>query len=254
MKFSLAAFLKALLSAILAGLAGGTVAVSVGFLGCNQPVPPQTQPDSPPPPTKPEPPKPDALNAIGRIAMANGYCSGTVIAPRLADGRWHIITAAHCVKNVGERVTFLPRTGGSVPCTVQAINRQADACILSTDVSGDLAFTELATEDPQPGTAIWHAGFGIHVPGNVEKGKVLSSANRDGQIRYHLSVSPGDSGGGIVTDAAGKLLSPVCCTTCLGCPGDVYGASPSVVRKMLSTPTDFVDLKPIAMPAAPVPE
>ena len=182
MKFNWTAFVNALVAALLAGLTGGVTAVS--FKGCNGgsvPPPPQTCP-VPPPDAKPAPPeaKPDALNAIGRIAMNGGFCSGTVVAPRLADGRWHIVTAAH-----------------------------------------------------------------------VENGQVLAAPNRDEQIRYRLSVSPGDSGGGIMTDASGRLLSPVCCTTCLGCPGDVWGASPTVIKRMIAKPTEFVDLLPVAMPPPP---
>jgi hypothetical protein len=77
----------------------------------------------------------------------------------------------------------------------------------------------------------------------------LSGEDSNGQIRYRLSVSHGDSGGGIVSTKDGKLLSPVCCTTRIAGVGDVWGASPRIIQEMITTPTAFAsDLEPIQMP------
>jgi hypothetical protein len=94
-----------------------------------------------------------------------------------------------------------------------------------------------------------HCGYGVHIPGNREDGYVVARENADLQVRYRLSVSQGDSGGGIIATATGELLSPVCCTTRLNGVGDVWGASPRVIRSMLTHPAHYSDdLKPIAMP------
>jgi len=184
--------------------------------------------------------------------MAGGYCSGTVIGPRLQDGRWNIVSAAHCVKRVGERVTFIPRNGRApVPCLVGSIDRRADVAILITEHSVDLAHTLLAEAPIVIGLPVWHSGFGIDQPGNRESGQVTALANGDGQVQYRISVSPGDSGGGILTTADGLLLSPVCCTTNLARIGNVWGGGPGVIRRMIANPTAFLDLPPIAMPSPP---
>lgn len=238
--------LVAVLTAILT-LLGGTVATQVG--GCwNVPIPPPPDIDTPPPDGAP-----DALQAIGKIAMQGGYCSGTVVGPRMSDGRWRIVSAAHCFKRVGEDATFIQRTGSSRKIQVIAIDRKADIAICLTEQGqGAMAFTYVANNTPPPGTRIWHAGYGVHIPGNREDGTVVSGPNPSGQVEYELSVSPGDSGGGIVTDSNGHLLSPVCCTTRLAGRGRVWGGSPEQIRRMLATPTDYVDLAPIEMPPPPV--
>ena len=237
--------LVALLTAFIT-IIGGTTVTQVS--GCGAGIPPAIpDPDLPPDTTSPDP-----WNAIGKIAMQGGYCSGTVIGPRASDGRWRVVSAAHCFKRVGEEATFIQRSGPSRKITVIALDRKADIAICMTDQGqGLMAYTNVASSTPAAGTKIWHGGYGRHVPGNREDGEVLGGPNNDGQVKYRLSVSPGDSGGGIVVDAAGLLLSPVCCTTRLDGPGEVWGGSPEQIRRMLATPTDFIDLPPIEMPPAP---
>ena len=187
--------------------------------------------------------------------METGFCSATVVNPPDATGRRTLVTAAHCVKRVGEAVTYIPRNESrSIPCSVVAIDRQADIAILSTDApQPDLPFLVVAVQTPAIGSEVLHAGFGRDRPANVERGTVTSAILPNGQVRYRLSVSPGDSGGGICFTSAGELLSPVCCTTAFGpAVGDTYGGSPERVRDMLNRPAWFIDLPPIAMPPPPV--
>ena len=223
----------------------GTVAYVASTGGCRQPPSPPTDREPPPSP-------PDAVNAIGRIAMSRGFCSGTVVGPKLPNGRWTIVSASHCFDRVGEQATFIPRQGSSFRVQVQAIDRRADIAILNTlDSHPTLAYTTVAEKTPPVGTPIFHAGFGVDTPGNVERGQVTAGPNQSQQVQYRLDVSPGDSGGGICVDADGRLLSPVCCTTCLGCVGDVWGGSPERIREMVSNPTNFIDLPPVPMPPPP---
>jgi hypothetical protein len=218
--------------------------------GCGK-GPPIIQPPGPPP--KPEQ-KPDAWNAIGKLALQGAYCSGTVIGPPKSDGRWTVVSAAHCVNRVGEHATFIQRSGTSRNVTCYAINKTADISLWSTDAAqGDMAFTIVARTTPQPGTRVFHGGFGRDQPGNREEGEVVTLPNQDGQVKYHLSVSPGDSGGGICINENGELLSPVCCTTRLDGPGEVWGGSPEMINRMLTVPTEFLELPPMKMPPAPKP-
>lgn len=228
---------------ILGAFLGGGAATQVS--GCGQgPTPEPPNPDKPPPIGKFDP-----WNAIGKLTFQGGYCSGTVISPRMEDGRWVIVTAAHCNSRPGTRATFVQRSGVSRQVTCVAANREADIAIYHTDAGqGEMSFTNLATGTPSPGTAVFHGGFGRHNPGNREEGRVIGGPNGDGQVQYELSVSPGDSGGGICMTDKGELLSPVCCTTRLDGPGRVWGGSPEMIRKMVTTPTEFIDLPPIPMP------
>lgn len=240
---------------ILIAIVTGAI-TALGMLGITEfdglkkpPVPPIVDPKPEPPKPEPKPaPKPEPLAAIAKILMNGGYCSGTVVTGRRPDGRYNIVSAAHCFKSHGEKVTILMRSGLTLSATVSAIDRKADCATLVTDVIDSLPFANVAPRSPSPGTRIWHAGFGFDQPANREDGSVVASPNPDGQIQYRLSVSSGDSGGGIMHNEAGELLSPVCCTTRIAGVGDVWGASPEVIRRMLASPAEFLDVPPQEMP------
>jgi hypothetical protein len=208
------------------------------------------QPDTPAP--KPEPekpqPQPDPWKAICKVVMQGGYCSGTIVGPRRADGRWSIVSASHCFRRVGEQVQILTRDGLTFSASVVAINRKADCAILIADYRDDLPFALVAETIPEINSQVWHGGYGFDKPGNKETGILLAGEDSNEQLRYRLNVSNGDSGGGIITDASGKLLSPVCCTTRIAALADVWGASPNVIRRMLATPTEFLGVPPVEMP------
>ena len=217
--------------------------------------PPITDPRPDPRPKPPEPrPTPDPVAAVGRIQIGNGGCSATVVGPRRSDGRWNVLTAAHCATRVGESGVMQLRDGRTLGFVVAALDRTSDACwLLTTDTPADLPWLHLADTTPAPGTKIFHVGFGRHIPGNREDGEVRAGANARGQSQFWLSVSPGDSGGGICVDADGKVVSPVCCTTRLDGPGDVWGASPEASRRLLAQVTFHVldKWEPVAMPEPP---
>lgn len=243
--------IAAVLTALLTIVGGGTVMYLGG--GCHQ-TPPPAPPDQTPPPAPPDqtpPAPPDPWNAIGKVIMRGGYCSGTVVGPRRSDGRWHVVSAAHCFGRSGEEVTVTLRQGQTFKAVVVAVNKQADCAILLTDHIDTLPYAEIAPTTPPVGERVWHGGYGVHIPGNKEVGRIAAMPDANGQTRYRLSVSPGDSGGGIVHDASGRLLSPVCCTTRLAGEGDVWGASPEIIQRMIATPTEWVGGEPI--PPVPMP-
>lgn len=256
--------LAAILAAVMA-LLGIQTATTVSGCGKAPPAPecPEPKPDPKPDP-KPEPePEPEPQppgepqKAIGRVIMAGGYCSGTILGPPRPDKRHMILSAAHCFKGVNERINFQTLHDiaqvRSFHCTVVAIDRKSDVAILvSDDPQQGLPWVRVADSTPSVNTEIWHAGFGRHNPGNLERGRVLAAPNRDNQVQYWLSVSPGDSGGGIMFNERGEVLSPVCCTTRLDGPGNVWGGSPEVINRMLTSPANFSeDLVPIEMPPPP---
>ena len=230
-------------------LAASVLAAIVAVL-TNRQLPPPAPPTTPDtPPTAPADPATNPLDALGRLAMAGGYCSATPVTPLGKDGKQTLLSAAHCVKSVGESCQFFTRAGRMVKASVTAINRQADACLLVTEeLKEPLPYLLVATETPATGTTVFHSGFGVDVPGNVEKGRILQRDTGSGQVMFSLSVSPGDSGGGICVDGSGRLVSPVCCTTHLAQVGQVYGARPEVVRQMMMSPASFISLPPQEMP------
>lgn len=195
----------------------------------------------PPPTVQPEKPreKPvtlDPLAAIGRIQFGNAGCTATIIGPRRGDGRWLVLTAAHCVRGQPEQGTMRLRDGRSFGIKRLAINPSADCCWCVTLTSGEqYPFTFVAKQSPPIGTKLWHAGYGVDKPGNREDGEVTGAPNGDGQIRMQLNVSSGDSGGGIVATATGEVISCVCCTAAKGRVAHVYGASPEAINKLRPT-------------------
>lgn len=217
------------------------------------PIPGPSEPPTSVPPQPPES-KPDPLNAIVRIARSGAGCSATIIGPRRADGRYWVLSAAHCCERVGERWQAKFRDGRTTGLVVTALNREADFAWLLTDVDTQIfPYALLAKEDPAPGAKVFHAGFGVHIPGNTETGEVTAGRNSEGQIEFRLSVSSGDSGGGICLTDKGEVVSPVCCTTRLSGVGRVWGASPVVALRGQAVAASVDEWIPTQMPVR-VPE
>lgn len=97
---------------------------------------------------------------------------------------------------------------------------------------GELPFAHIAERPAEAGTKIWHGGFGVDVPGNKETGTVTRPSDSNGQTELHLSVSSGDSGGGMFREDTGELISTVCCTTQRGAKARVWGANVDSIRKL----------------------
>lgn len=206
--------------------------VTVEVCECDKPKPPGPTPPGPVPPTPPGSGKLDPVNALGRIQFGNAGCTATVIGPRRADGRWDVLTAAHCVSGVGARGRMQLKDGRTLTLTVVVHERNADLAWCTTDEKfEDLSYAHVAATNPAPGTNVWHMGYGVDRPGNREDGVITGGEDSSGQIRMELNVSSGDSGGGIFRTDTGELISTVCCTKAPGRRIDVWGASPNAINR-----------------------
>lgn len=181
------------------------------------------------PPDAPKPPpdaKADPVAATGRIRFGTAGCTATVIGPRRADGRWDVLTAAHCVGRVGNRGELTLKDGRKFGVTSTVVEENADIAWLVTDSQPDeMPYAVIAAKNPAPGTAIWHMGYGVDKPGNREEGRTVSFADENNQLEMELSVSSGDSGSGIFRKDTGELVAVVCCTTGVGKFMRMWGGS-----------------------------
>lgn len=190
-----------------------------------------------PAPPKPDPKPPgdgklDPVAALGRIRFGNAGCTATVIGPRRPDGRWDVLTASHCVSGVGQRGTLVLKDGRSLGLRVVSHQPTPDvAWCVTDDAAGDLPYALVANANPAVNTAIWHMGFGVDKPGNREDGTVAQAENAQGQLRMVLSVSSGDSGGGIFRTDTNEVISTVCCTSGMARSVAMWGASTEAIRK-----------------------
>ena len=209
--------------------------VSVTIESCT-PVPPK------PDPKPPGDGKLDPVNALGRIRFGTAGCTATVIGPRRPDGRWDVLTAAHCVSGVGARGTLTLKDNRSVGIRVVAFHKTPDVawCVTDDEVK-DLPYAVIAESNPAVDTPVWHMGFGVDKPGNREDGTVAERENGQGQLRMVLSVSSGDSGGGIFRADTNELVSVVCCTSGMARKVSMWGCSAEVARRTRPKAADDAD-------------
>jgi hypothetical protein len=211
-----------------------------------------------PAPPRPAEPKPDTPAAIARIQFGTAGCTATVIGPRRPDGRWWVLTASHCVNAVGQHGQMRLKDGRATGIVVAALDRRADCCWCVTESNSDAyPFALLAPSSPPPGSRVWHAGYGVDTPGNREDGAVEAGPDQNGQLRFRLNVSSGDSGGGVCLDENGLVVSCVCCTTAKGQVAQVWGASPEAIARTKPTEMALDDWTPVEIPRrdpVPVPD
>lgn len=230
--------------------------ITIRIDGCS-PVPPITVPPNPPKKDgEPMPPGPgggklNPLAALGRIQFGSAGCTATIIGPRRADGKWDILTAAHCISSgVGARGTYNVRDGSrklAVRCVVHQPGMDI-AWLVTEESVDDLPFANLAKDDPAVGVKVWHAGYGVDRPMNREDGEVSGGTERDGKMKFDLNVSSGDSGGGILRADTNEVVSTVCCTAMRGQKTSMWGGSLSNCRRLRPSATSGDEWSPQEMP------
>lgn len=209
-------------------------------------VPPQLMPPAPTPADIPA----DPLGSRVKLLCGSSGCTGAVVGPRRTDGRYWVVTAAHCVSGVGQHCTGQLPDGRTLALVVSAVNRTADCCWMLTEQNdAALPHIRLASAAAPVGSRVWVAGYGTHAPGVQRWGAVVAAPNPAGQCAYTLAVSHGDSGGPIVHAESGELLGVVCCTSALGRDGRVYGAGPAAMAASRPTSVGLLqEWRPLAMP------
>lgn len=195
--------------------------VRVTIQPCCPTPPPTAPPTSPRSQTKEE-----AERALCRLRVGSSGCTATVIGPRRKDGKWDILTAAHCWPAAQTQGTVTMQDGRTIRVRRVEIDRAADLCWMVTDdVIESLPHAWLSQQLPPKDTPIWHAGYGIDRPRNTERGTFLGGPDRNNQVSMRLSVSSGDSGGGIFRSDTNEVISSVCCTMSRGSTAPVWGGS-----------------------------
>jgi hypothetical protein len=157
-----------------------------------------------------------------------------VIEPRRKDGKWDILTAAHCTSaGVGSTGTMSLKDGRRLNVVVTRRDTRSDVCWLQTTSAelSDMPTAVLASELPPAGTAVWHQGYGVDKPGNRESGVVVGPT-QSGQLEFKLSVSSGDSGGSIIRADTGEVVATVCCTTGMAQRVSMYGGHCLSARRL----------------------
>lgn len=190
-------------------------------------------PPEPPPPPGPPPGSADPLNARLRLRHGSAGCTGTVLGPRSDPRNVWALTAAHCVPGVGGRGEATTTQGQSFPTEVAASDSRADLALLHLQgAQPGLTYADVAAANPSPGTRVWHAGYGVDVPGDRVDGTVRTPENRSGQTVFDLAASSGDSGSGIYRSDTGEIVSVVCCVS--GFPArSLWGGSVRSIQRLL---------------------
>lgn len=176
-------------------------------------------------PSKPSTPERsfDALAATGKISG----CTATVLR---GESGYLVLTANHCVGRSGyNRITL--RDGRSFQIRIAGADRQADIAVYRLETTEKLPIAKVAAANPQPGTRVWHQGYGVHIPGNREEGRIQYHSGKD--TCCYLSVSSGDSGSGIFRVDTNELVSVVSRTTSVNRPGEMMGATCESILALL---------------------
>jgi hypothetical protein len=203
----------------------------------------------------------DAMQALSAIRFPSerpGYsnaCTATVVNPQMKDGRWRVLTAAHCVPGLGQRGTLTTKDRTrTLAVTVAKYDKRSDLAWLLTDEPAEgLYSAELAEDNPAFATSVWHAGYGVDRPESVEGGQVKRGEDRNGRLTFVLPVSQGDSGGGVFRRDNNKLVSVVCCVPTYAPNLETYGGSVRQARRLWPSdgPTGSEFIQPWQPPGLP---
>lgn len=189
------------------------------------------------PPVTPNPVPPNgqrsAEGAIVRLRFGNAGCTATIIGPRRGDGRWDILTASHCTGPVGSKGQITLKDGRTFGVVVAVRQTTADISWLIAEMMvDDVSYAFLAPQEPEIGAKVWHMGYGVDKPGNKEEGTVAAAVDRNGQLKFSLSVSSGDSGSGIFRIDTNEVVATVCCTAGMAKKAPMWGGSCTTAQKL----------------------
>jgi Trypsin-like peptidase domain len=228
---------------ILAALRTALLAAIAAILGWGPPAPAPPAPPAPPPAPIPPPPAPppapippppktgplDPVAARVKLQHGSAGCTGTFIHLDGDESAVYVLTAAHCTGAIGTKGTARTVDGKTYKTEVFKRHTGRDVCLLKVDAPRSVAYAKVAEKDAELGADVWHKGYGIDRPDNVEQGKVSGTPGGDGMHSFRLSVSSGDSGSGIFRADTGEIVGVVCCYG----SGRTYGASPSSIRAVI---------------------
>lgn len=206
--------LQIFLAALLAQFAGPIVG-SIGKAIIPALIPPMDIGNQVPPhvpPVKPLP-KGDPLGAMIKVRHGNAFCSGVHLGDVMKSGHSYYLTAAHCTGGLGSSVEVEMSDKKRITCRVVSRDTKSDISICRYPATVDYPFAIVAKHLPEVGDKVWHKGFGVDRPGNLEKGEVTRANDERQQTTFRLSVSNGDSGSPIYLEASGEIVGVVCCTS-----------------------------------------
>ncbi|MDF2750391.1 MAG: hypothetical protein K0T00_1567 [Gaiellaceae bacterium] len=143
------------------------------------------------------------LESVFTVETSAGLGAG--FAGWVADGTLHVVTAAHVVSELGERVT-LERDNGSWGAEVIGRDTRRDLAVLRVSgrpVGAEPLWQEPLRNRPRPGDQLLLVGSPFGLGGTVTTGVV--SAIRPRLIQTDAAANPGNSGGPAV-DADGRVV------------------------------------------------
>ena len=143
------------------------------------------------------------LKSVFTVETSGGLGAG--FAGWVADGTLHVVTAAHVVSELGERVT-LERDNGSWGAEVIGRDTRRDLAVLRVSglpVGAEPLWQEPLRNRPRPGDQLLLVGSPFGLGGTVTTGVV--SAIRPSLIQTDAAANPGNSGGPAV-DADGRVV------------------------------------------------
>jgi len=143
------------------------------------------------------------LKSVFTVETDGGLGAG--FAGWVEDGRMYLITAAHVVSEVGERVT-LARSNGSWSAEVVGRDKARDLAVLRVDgrpVGAVPLWQKPVRNRPRPGDELLLVGSPYGLEGTVTSGVV--SAVRPQLIQTDAAANPGNSGGPAV-DRHGRVV------------------------------------------------
>lgn len=150
----------------------------------------------------------------------------------------------------------MPSDNKTYSVRVVAHDKEPDIAWLVTEESiDDICYANLSKTNPPAGTQVWHQGYGIDQPRNKETGSVADGPNSQGMLRFILSVSSGDSGGGIFRADTNEVVASVCCTAGKGIKTSMWGGCCETAWRMRpKATTDEHVWTPRDIPTRPGPD